>query len=226
MNTHDLSKLGAGFSDAALGSQSVFRAALQALSHPGRVTALPHDAQTPSRGHPASAALLLALLDPDCTLWLSPSLAASDAAAWLRFHTGCVLVDAPDQAQFAWVAQGDECPALERFAHGSDAYPDQSATCVLDVAALSEGNDGSDGNAANAQAWTLRGPGIQHSTRIEVGGLPRPGDSAFTVQWAANHAGFPRGIDLFLAAPQQIVGLPRTTHIDARIEARTEEGEA
>ncbi|MGJ7505231.1 phosphonate C-P lyase system protein PhnH [Variovorax sp. ZT5P49] len=205
MNAHDLSKLGAGFSDPALGSQSVFRAALQALSHPGRVIALPHDAQTPSRGHAASAALLLALLDPDCTLWLSPSLAGSDAAAWLRFHTGCVLVDAPDNAQFAWVAQGDECPPLERFAKGSDAYPDQSATCVLDVAALTEG-----GKAG----WTLRGPGIQHSTRVEVGGLPRPGASDFTAQWAANHAGFPRGIDLFLAAPQQIVGLPRTTRIE------------
>eukprot|EP01035_Chromulina_nebulosa_P040011 gene40011-54094_t len=77
---------------AALGSQSVFRAALHALSHPGRVVELPHDAQTPSRGHAASAALLLALLDPDCTLWLSPSLAGSDAAAWLRFHRGCVLI--------------------------------------------------------------------------------------------------------------------------------------
>jgi len=205
MSAHDLSKLGAGFSDAALGSQSVFRAALQSLSHPGRVIALPHDAQAPSRGHAASAALLLALLDPDCTLWLSPSLADSDAAAWLRFHTGCVLVDAPNQAQFAWVAQGDECPPLERFAHGSDAYPDQSATCVLDVAALIEGG---------AAGWTLRGPGIKDCTRIEVAGLPRAGAPAFIAQWAANHAGFPRGIDLFLAAPQQIVGLPRTTRIE------------
>ncbi len=180
MNAHDLSKLGAGFSDAALGSQSVFREALQALSHPGRVIALTHDAQAPSRGHAASAALLLALLDPDCTLWLSPSLAASDAAAWLRFHTGCVLVDTPDRAQFAWVAQGDECPPLDRFAQGSDAYPDQSATCVLDVAALTEGSEDS------TEGWTLRGPGIQHSTRIGVDGLPRPGDSAFAAQWAAN----------------------------------------
>ncbi|MCR6476810.1 phosphonate C-P lyase system protein PhnH [Variovorax sp. ZS18.2.2] len=205
MNAHDLSSLGAGFSDAALGSQSVFRAALHALSHPGRVVALPHDAQTPSRGHAASAALLLALLDPDCTLWLSPSLAGSDAAAWLRFHTGCVLVDAPEAAQFAWVAQGDECPSFDIFARGSDAYPDQSATCVLDVAALAEG-----GKAA----WTLRGPGIQHSTRVAVDGLPHPGASAFAAQWAANHAAFPRGIDLFLATPQQIVGLPRTTRIE------------
>ena len=181
MTAHDLSALGAGFSDAALGSQSVFRAALHALSHPGRVVELPHDAQTPSRGHAASA-------------------------AWLRFHTGCVLVDAPEAAQFAWVAQGDECPPLERFAQGSDAYPDQSATCVLDVAALGEGGAG---------AWTLRGPGIRDSASIAVQGLPSDADAAaFTSQWAANHAAFPRGIDVFLAAPKQIVGLPRTTRIE------------
>jgi alpha-D-ribose 1-methylphosphonate 5-triphosphate synthase subunit PhnH len=207
MNPQDLSALGAGFSDAALGSQSVFRAALHALSHPGRVVELPHDAQTPSRGHAASAALLLALLDPDCTLWLSPSLAGSDAAAWLRFHTGCVLVDAPEAAQFAWLAQGDECPPLERFAQGSDAYPDQSATCVIDVAALAEGGAG---------AWTLRGPGIRDSASIAVDGLPHGADAttSFASQWAANHAAFPRGIDVFLAAPKQIVGLPRTTRIE------------
>lgn len=205
MTTLDLSTLGAGFSDAAIGSQSAFRAALHALSHPGRVVALAHDAQTPSRGHPASAALLLALLDPDCTLWLSPSLAGSDAAAWLRFHTGCVLVDKPEAAQFAWVAQGDECPELDRFAQGSDAYPDQSTTCVVDVTALDEGGSG---------AWTLRGPGIRESASIAVDGLPRTGATTFAAQWSANHAAFPHGVDIFLAAPGQIVGLPRTTRIE------------
>lgn len=207
MNTHDLSALGAGFSETAIGSQSVFRAALQALSHPGRVTALPHDAQTPSRGHSASAALLLALLDPDCTLWLSPTLAGSDAAAWLRFHTGCVLVDAPANAQFAWVAQGDACPPLECFAKGSDTYPDQSATCVIDVEAFEPGP---------ARGWSLRGPGIASLTSLAVHGLPGNDPAAFAAQWSANNAAFPRGVDLFLAAPTQIVGLPRTTRIDNR----------
>jgi len=205
MNTQDLSKLGAGFSEAAIGSQSVFRAALQALSYPGRVTALPHDAQTPSHGHSASAALLLALLDPDCTLWLSPALAGSDAAAWLRFHTGCVLVDAAADAQFAWVAQGDECPPLEDFAMGSETYPDQSATCVIDVEAFESGT---------SRGWTLRGPGIAGSTALAVHGLPGNDPAAFAAQWSANNAAFPRGVDLFLVAPREIVGLPRTTRID------------
>jgi alpha-D-ribose 1-methylphosphonate 5-triphosphate synthase subunit PhnH len=206
MNPQDLSTIGAGFTDLARGSQAVFRAALEALSHPGRPVDVPHDAEVPSRGNPASAALLLALLDPDCKLWLSPSLAGSDAAAWLRFHSGCVLVDEPAQAQFAWVASGDEPPTLGSFEQGSDAYPDQSATCVLDVPAFAEGDD--------AGCWTLSGPGIREEARLEVYGLPHELARRLVAERTASQAAFPRGVDLFLATPRQIVGLPRTTRIN------------
>lgn len=202
MNASHLSTLGAGFSDASMGSQAVFRAALQALSHPGRIVDLPHDAQVPANGHAASAALLLALLDPDCRLWLSPSLAGTDAASWLRFHTGCVLVSALADAQFAWIAEGDPLPPLDAFAQGSDTYPDQSATCVFDVPAVT---------ADMAGSWKLTGPGIQTSARLTVGGHNVNG---FVAQWRANHAAFPRGVDAYLATPRQIVGLPRSTRIE------------
>ena len=202
MNHRDLSSLGAGFSNEALGSQAVFRTALQALSHPGRVLEIAHDAQAPSQGHTASAALLLSMLDADSTLWLSPALAASDAALWLHFHTGCQIVSDVSLAQFAWIGQGDVMPALASLAQGSDAYPDQSATCVIDLDSLS--------NAAQRQGtWLLSGPGIQSEQTLSVNGLAVD----FLVQWAANHAGFPRGVDVFLAAQDQIVGLPRTTSI-------------
>ena len=196
-----LASLGAGFSNEAFGSHAVFRAVLQALSQPGRTVAVEHDAQTPAVGHAASAAVLLALLDSDCTLWLSPSLAANDAGAWLRFHTGCTLVTDPALARFVWVAQGDEWPALQSLAQGSDIYPDQSATCVLDVSHA-------EATAVYAiDAWHLRGPGIQDLTALLVDGLP----DDFETQWAANHAMFPRGVDLLLGTPGHIVGLPRTT---------------
>lgn len=206
MNPQDLSTLGAGFSHEAFGSQQVFRAALQALSHPGRLVDVVHDAEVPRVGHAASAVLLLALLDADCSLWLSPALRDSDAAAWLRFHTGCQLAATPARAQFAWVAAGDDLPALEAFAGGSENYPDQSTTCVIDVASLAAGA---------ADDWRLSGPGIQGESTLQALGLPRD----FVAQWAANHAAFPRGVDLFLATPQQIVGLPRSTRIEHTVEA-------
>jgi alpha-D-ribose 1-methylphosphonate 5-triphosphate synthase subunit PhnH len=200
MNTRDLSALGAGFGNEALASQAVFRSALHALSHPGRPVDITHDAKLPAQGHSASAALLLAMLDADCTLWLSPTLAASDAALWLHFHTGCQLVSDPALAQFVWLAQGDAMPALASLAQGTEAYPDHSAICVIDVAKLSAGTN-------NEGAWTLQGPGIQGEISVVVQGLAPD----FTLQWAANHARFPRGVDVFLAAQHQLLGLPRTT---------------
>ena len=100
-----------------------------------------------------------------------------------------------------WVAQGDALTALNRLALGTDIYPDQSATCVVDVSrAAATTADASD-------AWHLRGPGIRDVTALRVDGLP----DDFEAQWAANHGVFPRGVDLLLATADHIVGLPRTT---------------
>ena len=200
--TTSLSALGAGFSDEALGSQAVFRAVLQALSQPGDPVAIVHDAEVPATGHAASAAVLLALLDSECTLWLSPRLASSQAGVWLRFHTGCVLVDAPEEARFAWVAEGDAMPALASLQRGSDEYPDQSATCVIDVAVLATAEE-------DAGAWRLTGPGIRDAQHLHVAGLPED----LCAQWADNHGAFPRGVDVVLATATHIAGLPRTTCI-------------
>lgn len=208
MSPQDLSQIGAGFSDLALGSQAVFRATLQALSLPGRPVTVSHDAETPAEGHPASAAVLLALLDADCSLWLSPRLANSPAAAWLRFHTGCQLTSDLAQARFVWVAAGDALPDLAGMAQGSDADPDQSATCVVDLPM-------GFGDATATGAWTLRGPGIPTTQALAAPGLP----ADFALQWQANHAAFPRGVDLLLASATEVVGLPRTTQISLVSEA-------
>jgi len=209
--SHDLSSVVAGFADEAFGSQAVFRSALQALSHPGRLNRVPLEAELPRQGNAASALLLLALLDADCSVWLSPTLARSDAALWLRFHTGCRLVDNARDAQFLWVDRADSLPALHSLRLGSEDYPDQSATCVVDVATLSSANLPTDTLASH---WMLSGPGIQTRSHLSVAGLPVD----FASQWADNHAGFPRGVDLFLTTHDQVVGLPRTTRIHTPVE--------
>jgi alpha-D-ribose 1-methylphosphonate 5-triphosphate synthase subunit PhnH len=199
MKGQDLQNIAAGFHHDAFGSQAVFRAALAALSHPGRPLEIPTDCDLPRHGQPAAAALMLGLLDADTRLWLSPSLAQSDAAPWLRFHTGCQIVIDPQQAQFLWVALGDALPALNSLRLGSDAYPDESATCVIETLAMH----------ANLAGWTLQGPGIQDKHHLQVTGLTPD----FTEQWQHNHASFPRGVDVFLTTPTHVVGLPRTTCI-------------
>lgn len=201
MRQEDLQKVRPGFDDMARGSQAVFRCALQALAHPGRPVELPAVAQLPTSGHGAAALLLLTLLDSDCTLWLSSTLAGSDAQAWLRFHTGCRCVQDPAQARFLWLAAGDAWPALAALDTGSDEYPDQSATCVMEAQLLPPVGGTSD--------WTLEGPGILGQQRLGVRGLP----DDFVEQWAANGAVFPRGVDVFLATQTQVLGLPRTTQL-------------
>ena len=199
MKAQDLQHIAAGFSHEAFGSQAVFRAALDALSYPGRPFQMPTDCALPRHGQPAAAALMLGLLDADTRLWLSPALAQSDAAPWLRFHTGCQIVTDANEAHFVWVALGNALPALNSLRLGSDAYPDQSATCVIETLALH----------ADVSGWTLQGPGIQDQRHLQVTGLTPD----FTEQWQHNHASFPRGVDVFLTTPTQVVGLPRTTRI-------------
>ena len=194
----DLNAVGPGFTDPTLASQAVFRAALNAFARPGRIQRVASDAQHPSGTAPAAAALLLALLDPDCTLWLAPRLAHGAAAAWLRFHTCCRIVSEVREAQFLW-SDADQMPPLEQLPTGSEFEPESAAICLVQVQALED-----------TAGWRLHGPGIERTQPLAVGGL----GEAFVTQWRANHAAFPRGVDLLLCADERVAGLPRTTAIE------------
>ena len=201
----ELKQLAPGFTDPALQSQAVFRSALHALSHPGSVQTLSMNEalrgmRPPQGADPAAAALLLALLDQDCKLWLSPRFAYSDALTWLRFHTGCVAVTEPEQADFLWVGLAHELPNLRQCGHASAEYPDQGATCVVQVHGLETGG-----------GWTLRGPGIDDAKALHVAGF---GDG-FVAQWHAQQAHFPCGVDIFFTHENTLLGLPRSTQIEA-----------
>ena len=199
MKSDDLQRMQPGFDDPVLNSQMVFRYALQALSMPGRMVNLPGLASVPKLGHIASALLLLALVDSDCTLWLSPSLANTDAQAWLRFHTGCRFVQEPAQANFLWLCAQDRWPLISDMQAGTDEYPDQSATCIMETSRIQTGT--------GSRTWSLSGPGIPSPVGLTAEGLP----ADFAAQWADNHAAFPRGVDVLLTTATQVLGLPRST---------------
>lgn len=210
MRQEDLQKVVPGFDDPVTESQAVFRCALEALSMPGRAVDMPAVAQRPAIGHSAAALLMLALLDSDCTLWLSASLRNSDTQAWLRFHTGCRCVDDVAQARFVWLAAGDAWPSLATMNAGSDEYPDQSATCVMEIKKVTEVTKVNEAKLpSSGDSWCLSGPGINGSKGVSMDGLP----DDFYAQWQANHAAFPRGVDVFLATSTQLLGLPRSTRL-------------
>jgi len=202
LKSQELQNVVAGFTHEAFGSQAVFRTSLNALSYPGRPLEMPLDCALPGQGQGAAVALLLGLLDSDTTLWMSPSVLHSDATPWLRFHTGCKVVKDVRAAQFIWVAYGDSLPQMSTLMLGSDAYPDQSATCIIET----QGFD------TDITDLVLQGPGIDGERTLKVLGLP----DAFLEQWTNNHGIFPRGVDVFLTDSTHIVGLPRTTRISRK----------
>lgn len=205
MKSQELQNVVAGFTHEAFGSQAVFRTSLNALSYPGRPLEMPLDCALPRHVQGAAAALLLGLIDSNTTLWMSPSVLHSDATPWLRFHTGCKVVEDVRAAQFIWVAHGDSLPQMSSLMLGSDAYPDQSATCIIET----QGFD------TDVTDLVLQGPGIDGERALKVLGLP----DAFLEQWTNNHGIFPRGVDVFLTDATHIVGLPRTTRISRKAKA-------
>ena len=205
MKTPGLKDMAPGFADITAQSQAVFRCALDALARPGTTARLPAAQALPTLpgGSRAAASLLLALLDQDCTLWLSPSLHAGPAGAWLRFHTGCQITVDCAAADFVWAAALDELPALDALKQGSAEYPDQSATCVVDVAGWQAAD------SLDAGAVSLRGPGVRDVITLRVQGL----GADFVQQHQAMQRHAPCGVDMYVCADDTLLGLPRSVHI-------------
>lgn len=188
-----------GFAEPVFGAQTAFRALMDGLANPGLPQTLGGELAPPTGLAPELAVVALTLCDHDTPLWLDASLAAAAAiVAWLRFHTGAPLVTDPARSQFALISGAAELPPLDRFALGSDEYPDRSTTIALWVPSFTGG-----------PALTLRGPGIKDNRTIAPRGLPPD----FRAQWTANRALFPRGIDLLLVADGGVIGLPRSTRV-------------
>jgi alpha-D-ribose 1-methylphosphonate 5-triphosphate synthase subunit PhnH len=187
-----------GFADPVDDAQRIFRRVLDALAHPGRIVAIDAPADLPA-GPLGRAAIgtALALLDFETPLWLDE--AAGAVRPHLRFHCNCPSAEAPDRAGFAVIGDPAVLPALDRFALGTDAYPDRSTTLVIEVRALAEGG-----------ALSLSGPGIEARTRLDVAGLPK----RFWAERAALAPLFPRGIDVILTCGDRLAAVPRTTRVE------------
>jgi alpha-D-ribose 1-methylphosphonate 5-triphosphate synthase subunit PhnH len=184
-----------GFIDRPREAAVAFRAALDVLSRPGRIRDV-GGGQPPDGLSVAASALLLTLADTETPLWLPERFRSGVVAEWLRFHTNAPQVTDRAQAMFA-VGNWDELMPLEDWAVGEPAYPDRSATLIVEVVALEGG-----------PVLDLSGPGIEQSAQL----APALPDGA-AVALRRNAAGFPLGLDFFFAAGGQVAGLPRSTRI-------------
>ena len=86
---------------------------------------------------------------------------------------------------------------FERFAQGSEEYPDRSTTLIVQVERF-------DGRSPHP-----RGPGIKTLARFAAEPLP----DNFAERLRANHALFPRGVDLDSGRGDAIAALPRSMRV-------------
>jgi alpha-D-ribose 1-methylphosphonate 5-triphosphate synthase subunit PhnH len=189
-----------GFADTVLGTQETFRAVLDAMARPGQIVEAGAGLSPPAPLHAAAGAVALTLFDYDTPIWLDSRTETAALCAFLRFHCGCPLVDAPEDARFALVGAPRLLPEIVAFDLGDDAFPERSATLILQTEGLTAGD-----------GLRLTGPGIETEHRLKIAGLP----STFWRERARSQVLFPRGIDLILTDGDRLAALPRTTLVEA-----------
>jgi alpha-D-ribose 1-methylphosphonate 5-triphosphate synthase subunit PhnH len=197
-----VAELPAGFADKVLSAQSTFRSVMDAMARPGSVQRIAAVAGTPDVMMRGTAAIALTLFDHDTPVWLDARMSeTSHVAKWLKFHTSAPVIADSSISSFALIGEPQNLPALDRFAFGSNEYPDRSTTLILQVDSLTQG-----------PAFELRGPGIDGTAILQASLQPRD----LLERLSINVTLFPRGIDVVLVHDDAIVAIPRTTRLAAR----------
>jgi alpha-D-ribose 1-methylphosphonate 5-triphosphate synthase subunit PhnH len=197
-----VAELPAGFADRVLSAQSTFRSVMDAMARPGSVQRVVVPAGAPAAMMRGTAAIALTLFDHDTPLWLDSRMSETpDVTKWLKFHTGAPVIADPSICSFALIGDARALPGLDRFAFGSNEYPDRSTTLILQAESLTQG-----------PAFDLRGPGIDGTAVLQA--AIQPADLFERLE--INQALFPRGIDVVLVHDDTIVAIPRTTRRAAR----------
>jgi alpha-D-ribose 1-methylphosphonate 5-triphosphate synthase subunit PhnH len=197
-----VAELPAGFADKVLSAQSTFRSVMNAMARPGSVARIVATTGAPAVMMRGSAAIALTLFDHDTPIWLDPEMSeTSDVKKWLKFHTGAPVIEDSSICHFALIGDPRALPALDRFAFGSNEYPDRSTTLILQVESLAQG-----------PSFELRGPGIDGTAVVQATIQPLDLFERLSI----NQSLFPRGIDVVLVAGDRVVAIPRTTRLVAK----------
>jgi alpha-D-ribose 1-methylphosphonate 5-triphosphate synthase subunit PhnH len=178
-------------------ARETFQALMGALSNPGRIFTLPGGALTTAESCVQIGRTLLDLetsfYTPDRILRTS----LEQSGARFRTPASAAYLFLPDLALFEPMMLRQTLDIIAQAAVGTITDPDEGATLIIA------------GEVGNGQRLQLVGPGIQHSHELYVDHLP-------IEFWRlrADKIHYPLGIDIFLVAGNQIVGLPRTTTVE------------
>jgi alpha-D-ribose 1-methylphosphonate 5-triphosphate synthase subunit PhnH len=197
-----VAELPTGFADKFLAAQSTFRSVMEAMARPGSVQQITASLGTPAPMMHGAAAIALTLFDHDTPIWLDAKFSETNVVArWLKFHSSAPVVTDSSIASFALIGDAAAFPDLNRFAFGTNEYPDRSTTLILQVESLTQGRE-----------YRLSGPGIDGIALLRATIAPKD----LFDRLAINATLFPRGIDVVLVADDAIVAIPRTTRLVAK----------
>lgn len=185
-----MNTLTGGFETPAVQSAHAFRALLEAMARPGRIETVA-GATPPAPLSIAAGIAVLTLADATTPLHLAGAADCTEVRDWITFHTGAPLVAAADAA-FA-LGTWEALHPIDRFAIGLPAYPDRSATLIVERAVL------------QAEGARLTGPGIAQEAFLS---LPE------TAAFQANRQLFPLGFDVIFTCGDRLAALPRTTRVE------------
>ena len=148
---------------------------------------LPRDLPQPGEG-----SIITALLDRECLVYAFDPLLMPEI-----MRTGAELADI-EKADHVFLGAMASSDPLANIAVGSDFYPDDGATVVIRA------------NIGSGPPLRLTGPGVDGSVTLQLDGLP----DGF---WKARAARlrYPMGFDLFFVDGARIIGVPRSTIVEA-----------
>jgi len=190
-------RLALGFTNPVDDSQQLFRGLLTAMSEPGQIGSVAMLDQHPGPLGIASFALALTLLDRHSSYALTSGVDRPEVRQSIAFHCNAPLARECDAPDFLFCRE-DEIPALERLNTGSEAYPDQSTTLVVQCQSLEKG-----------PTMIATGPGIAGQRVIACSAI----GEHLVAQRERLQTRFPLGIDMIFTRERAYFCLPRTTRL-------------
>lgn len=186
-----------GLANPVYDSQGIFRLLLKGMSEPGLIARLDDVHQYPLQLNAASYAIALTLFDQGTAIYLAPSLQHNEVIDSLRFHNSINLLQSSSHADFVICNESDR-PDLDQLNAGTEAYPDQSCTMIIQCDSFFKGI-----------IYRASGPGIESSRKIRCSAF----NGSLLHQREKLSSLFPLGIDFILTCGNEFFCIPRTTRL-------------
>lgn len=189
--------------DPVFDAQEHYRLLLDAMARPGKIRELPRLQMSAPEGLTSAAALVgFALLNADVSFYAD---AGETVSRYLVVNTSARPAERVS-ADFVFADGMAHASLLNGMKTGTLSYPEEGATLILCVKALTNEEEGS----GDPSVICIQGPGVYGEKKLFVGGL----NSGLLDGLRQCNMEFPLGIDLVLTdAGHRIACIPRSSRM-------------